>query len=244
MRGTTAAFLIGLSVPFPALSAAADVKGAHTAVERGHELNDPLIQTFENASIDWRRGVVAVEAGTAADLRTPSAAAARSGAEKRAKETARARLVTLLKVLALHGSRHLDPAEIDRALGRAKVISSEAQSNGGVVLGMELSFGDWTPASPLSANTASAPDANAAASPEVALSVTECRLQAAPLVVVGNRPIETQAARYRPATSLPTGTRAIAAHLDAEGRIVVDDKIEVRQIVGHTVVVYFQRLVK
>jgi hypothetical protein len=200
---------------------------------------DPLIETLENGSIDWRAGSLTALGGAAADLRMPSAASARTRAERAARRAAQARLASLLRELPLGRGRHLEAADVERALARARVESVDYASNGGATVRLTSRFGDWAEAAPPSPNPEPSP---AHPGPgELALSMATCRLQAAPSLVFARPPgraaepgeeaaagptrasAEVREARYRLAASLPPGARPGPARLDGQGRIVLAD---------------------
>jgi hypothetical protein len=203
-------------------------------------VSDPFVQEKSGVVIDWRAGTVAVTAGAAADLRMPSADIARPGAERRARAAARVRIAEALRALPLGGGRRLDEAAVARAVARARTTSTEYQSNGGVVVRMEVAFGDWaavTPPAPLPPGTDAVPTEAA----PVALWLAEGRFAAAPLVVVGGREITLGSAKYTTASALPTGVRPLTVHVDKIGRLVVEGNGNQRELAGRPAVIYLQK---
>lgn len=209
-------------------------------IARATAAGDPLTEEKSGgaAVIDWRRGAIAATGGAAADHRMPSADAARPGAERRARAAARARLAEVLRTLPLGGGRHLDEAAVTRAVEHAHLVSIDYQSNGGALVRMEVAFGAWTDSAAESPVTAGAtvtgaagagappftPDASAPASLAVAplaLSLSEARLAAAPLVVVGGQEVAVSSARYVVGGEVPTGVKPLAARSDKKGRLLV-----------------------
>src|SRR5206468_8800946 len=94
---------------------------------------DPLHETRGGAEIDWGEGTLTAQGGAAADLRMPSAEVARPGSLRRARAAALGKLRAALVELPLGGGRSLTPDAIDRALGRARTVGVDYQSNGGAV---------------------------------------------------------------------------------------------------------------
>lgn len=205
--------------------------------------SDPFVQEKSGVVIDWRAGTVAVTAGAAADIRMPSADVARPGAERRARTAIRGRIAEALRGLPLGGGRRLDEAAVARAVARARVTSSEYQSNGGAVVRMEVAFGDWAevmPPAPLPAGGGAVVNE---VSP-VALWLSEGRFAAAPLVVVGGREITLGSAKYTTAAGLPTGVRPLTAHADKAGRLLIDEGGNPRELAGKPAVIYLQKILR
>jgi hypothetical protein len=194
--------------------------------------SDPLVQEDSGTVVNWRRGIVAATAGAAPDHRTPSAEVARAGAERRARASARARIGEALRKLPLGGGRKLDELAVTRAIERARVAELEYQSNGGVMVTMEVAFGTWAASASASASEKpSRPDGGSAdddgAAPPsrgapTALSLSEGRLGAAPVVVVGGREVEPSAVRYATGAPPPGGPRPAKAKLDKKGRLIIE----------------------
>src|SRR5450432_781459 len=154
-----------------------------------------LVETREGVTIDWRAGTLSASGGAAADLRMPTVDLARPGAERRARAVAIGKLRGALAVLPLGGGHRLDPDRIDRALGVARAVDVQYQSNGGAVVRMEVVFADWL----------AAPGA-----PSVTLTVHEAHLAASPTAVVGGKEISIGAATYHLGAP-PAGAEARAA---------------------------------
>jgi hypothetical protein len=189
---------------------------------------DSLVEDRVGAVIDWRRGTIAATGGAAADQRMPSAEAARPGAERRARAAALARLAELLRILPLGGARNLDELAVRRALTRARATSLEYQSNGGAVVRLEIDFGAWSDTVPIGKGRndgdVAGPLADDPMLPrpaEVALTVPEAHLAAAPLLVVGGREMMPARVRYMTATELPVGVKPLVARADKQGRLLV-----------------------
>ena len=216
---------------------------------------DPFVEDKSGASIDWRRGIIEATGGAAADHRMPSADVARPGAERRARAVARARIAEILRNLPLGGGRRLDEEAVSRALGRARSVTVEYQSNGGVLVRLEVSFADWGPSQPPTAGGhgqnagVTNRDVSAASSPErepepVAFLLAEGRLAAAPLVVVRGREIALSHARYMAASTVPAGATVLTAHVDKKGRLLLDDDRSSPELAGHPAVVYVQKILR
>src|SRR5262245_35533129 len=135
----------------------------------------PLKQTLAGAAVDWEAGTIVASAGAAADLRMPSVDLSRPGAQRRAQAAAAAKLRAALAGLPLGSGNKLSNAEIDRAVGRARPVDVQYQSNGGAIVRSELRFGDWL-------DPPSSPDA-------VSIAITSGRLAAAPAARVGKRDV-------------------------------------------------------
>jgi len=226
-----------------ALGAGAD-DGAQAA-------GDPFVQELKGATVDWRHGKLVAHGVAAGDWRMPSAEMARAGAERRARSAGRARLSEALRALPLGGGRRLEAAGIERALGRARTMAVEYQSNGGVDVQLEISFGDWrdTPApSPASSShdgaSPAAPDAAEARSPALALRLGEGPLAAAPVVVIRGTEAELGVARYAPTAELPSGTRPVAVKTDKKGRLLVEGDAAVEDFSRRDAVIYVHKVVR
>jgi hypothetical protein len=208
---------------------------------------DPFVQELKGVTVDWRRGKLTVHGVAAGDWRMPSAEIARAGAERRARSAGRARLGEALRALPLGGGRRLEAAGIERAVGRARTVGVEYQSNGGVDLQLEIAFGDWrdTPAPPSSSSSrdGAAPAAEARP-PAVALRLGEGSLAAAPVVVVKGTEAELGAARYAPTGDLPAGTRPIPVKSDKKGRLLVDGDASVEDFSRRDAVIYVHKLLR
>jgi hypothetical protein len=144
----------------------------------------PLTETRDGVEIDWAEGTLTAPAGSAADLRMPSADVARAGAVRRAEAAARVLLGRALAELPLGGGRKLATAEVARAVGRARASRTEYQTNGGALVWLTVRFGDWSEAAP-----------EGPASPAAVVAVPAMHLGAAPLAKLG--PVRVTARRRR-----------------------------------------------
>ena len=165
-----------------------------------------LKETRGGAEVDWEAGTIGASAGAAADLRMPSVDLARPGAQRRAQAGAVAKLRAALQGLPLGSGNKLTAPEIDRALGRARAVDVQYQSNGGAIVRMELRFGDWL-------ETPTTPDGFAVAVPAI-------RLGAAPTARIGKRDVRVGAAVYR-ITDARTVKNVADGKVDKDGRIVL-----------------------
>ena len=166
---------------------------------------DALKQTLAGAAIDWEAGTIAATGSAAADLRMPSVDLSRPGAQRRAQAAAVAKLRAALAALPLGAGAKLTAAEIDRAVGRARALDVQYQSNGGAIVRMEVRFGDWL-------ETPSAPDG-------FAVAVASMHLGAAPTARVGKRDVRVGAAVYRVADK--AAKNATDGRVDKDGRLVL-----------------------
>jgi hypothetical protein len=193
----------GNSVAALALLAALALQAGAVRAERG---GVTLKETRAGADIDWEAGTIAASAGAAADLRMPTVDLARPGAERRAKAGAVAKLRTALAGLPLGAGSKLTGPEIERALGRARAIDTQYQSNGGAVVRVEIRFGDWL----------EAPNPAVA----LAVSVPSSHLGAAPTARIGKRDVRVGAAVYR--TGDAKADKNVAdGRVDKDGRLVL-----------------------
>jgi hypothetical protein len=182
---------------------AAVALGAQAArAERGAALKE----TRAGAEIDWEAGTIAATAGAAADLRMPSVDLSRPGAQRRAQAGAIAKLRAALASLPLGAGGKLTGPEIDRAVGRARPVDIQYQSNGGAIVRVEIRFGDWLEAP----------------NPAVALEldVPSSHLAAAPTARIGKRDVRVGAAVYRMAEGKGDKKRP-DAKVDKDGRLVL-----------------------
>jgi len=166
----------------------------------------PLKQTLAGATVDWEAGTLAASGGAAADLRMPSVDQSRPGAQRRAQAAAVAKLRAALVSLPLGSGNKLTNAEVDRALGRARAIDVQYQSNGGAIVRTEVRFGDWleTPT----------------AAEGFAVAVASAHLGAAPTARIGKRDVRVGAAVYR--VSDGKGVKNVAdGKVDKDGRLVL-----------------------
>jgi hypothetical protein len=109
---------------------------------------DTLVRPLGEAQVDWERGLLRVRAGAAPDLRMPGPDAARADAQRRATDRARGMLKEALGDLPLGSGRKLSRSTIEAAVGRSRTLSVDYQSNGGVLLEIELAFADLDPPKP------------------------------------------------------------------------------------------------
>ncbi|HEY0706275.1 MAG TPA: hypothetical protein VGG33_05725 [Polyangia bacterium] len=195
-----------------------------------------LLRPLAGAEVDWEAGTVTVEAGAAADLQMPGPDAARAAAQRQARAQATAILKDALRALPLGGGRKLSTAAAAAAAGRAKIANIDHQSNGGVILRLQVSFADLTePVSgPAGAREESAavPDAGVEApSPTragkkadddeaIAIAVASMPLSVAPEVVVDGKERTLGSAVYRLGEP-PSGKAALAAKKDKTGRLLL-----------------------
>jgi len=190
--GSSAAFALAVAVLLAAGGARAD---------RG----DALKQTLAGAAVDWEAGTISATGGAAADLRMPSVDLSRPGAQRRAHAAAVAKLRAALTTLPLGSGNKLTGPEIDRAIGRARDVDVQYQSNGGAIARVEIRFGDWL-------ETPSAPDG-------FAVAVASMHLGAAPTARVGKRDVRVGAAVYRVADK--AAKNATDGRVDKDGRLVL-----------------------
>ncbi len=176
-----------------------------------------LVGRVGDVTVDWERGTLTAQGGAAADIRMPSPDLARPGAERRARAAGLAKLRAGLLALPLGGGRTLSKAAVERAVARATTVAVDYQSNGGAVVRLAVRFGDWD--ENVKDGAGPVPDPTAPPS-EVILSVAVMPLGAAPIVVRGGRELMTSAARYKIGPP-PPSVRALSAHGDAQGRLVL-----------------------
>jgi hypothetical protein len=157
----------------------------------------------------------------------PSADLARPGAERRARAGALGRLEKALAELPLGEGRKLSREEVQRAVGRARTVGVEYQSNGGAVVRLQVGFGDWLPAAP-------------AAGP--ALAVGEMQLAAAPKVKVGKQDVTVGTARYRVGHA-PADAAAVAVKVDRQGQLVsAGPASSTEKLAGAAIVIYVRKV--
>ena len=204
---------------------------------------DALIQESKGVVVDWRRGILIAHAGAAGDLRMPSAEIARAGAQRRAGDAGRARLGEALRSLPLGGGRKLDAASIDRALQRAQPKRIEYQSNGGVLLDLELPFGAWNDPVP----TPPGHDAGAlaaGAAPSVALRLTEGSLAAEPTLLIGETEVTFGSVRYALVSELPADSHPLVVRADKKGRLVSKEAEPTKDLALRNAVIYVQKILR
>jgi hypothetical protein len=196
---------------------------------------DPLTATQGGVTVDWQSGTLVAGGGAAADVRMPSVDLARPGAERRARAVAEAKLRSALAALPLGGGQTLKPAEIDRALARARTVDLQYQSNGGAVVRLQVPFGAWL--------EFAAPDGKTASPEPIAtLAVHTMRLAAAPPAKIGGRDVRVGAATYRVGQA-PAAANAVAAKVDHGDRLVLaaDGDLAAKLARG-LVVIYVQKV--
>jgi hypothetical protein len=190
----------------------------------------PLRDSVAGADVSWDKGTLSVSAGAAADLRMPSVDLARPGAERRALATGQTKLRAALAALPLGQGHKLTAPEIDRAVGRARSIDVQYQSNGGAVVRVEVKFGDWLEAPP-------EPPA------VLALAVKSTRLGAAPTARVGGRDVRIGAATYVMGDAAPKNV--VDAKVDKEGRLVLaGDTALVDKLARGAVLIYVGKVLR
>ena len=183
-----------------------------TGVARA-DRDGPLKQNLAGATVDWEAGTLAASAGAAADLRMPSVDLSRPGAQRRAQAAAVAKLRAALVSLPLGSGNKLTNPEIERALGRARAIDVQYQSNGGAVVRVEIRFGDWLEAPNAQVSAQSKNDSFAIAVPAI-------HLGAAPTARIGKRDVRVGAAVYR-ITGGKVDKNVADAKVDKDGRLVL-----------------------
>ena len=188
-----------------------------------HDAGGELKTTRDGVAIDWGAGTLSASGGAAADLRMPSVDLARPGADRRARAAALAKLRAALETLPLGGGRKLDASHIDRALTRAKVADVQYQSNGGAIVRLELSFGDWL---------------EDASPPSVTLSASAAHLAAAPAARVAGREVTLGAATYRVGAA-PADAHARTAKVDHAGHLTVEGDAELADKLARSVAVIY-----
>ncbi len=204
---------------------------------------DPFVQEAKGVVVDWRQGTLTARGVAAADWRTPSAEVARLGAERRARSEGRSRLGEALRALPLGGGRHLAPAEIARAVERARADRVDYQSNGGVALRLQVAFGDWDEAAPAAHASPDAGPPSAEAEP-LPLLLAEGALGAAPVLLIGQQEIPLGRVSYAPTGELGAGVHPVAIHTDKKGRLVADDGLKAEALTRRRVVIYVQKLTR
>jgi hypothetical protein len=183
--------------------------GAVAGVARA-DRDGPLKQNLAGATVDWEAGTLAASAGAAADLRMPSVDLSRPGAQRRAQAAAVAKLRAALVSLPLGSGNKLTNPEIDRALGRARAVDVQYQSNGGAIVRVEIRFGDWL----------ETPHAQASGKDGFAVAVPSIHLGAAPTARIGKRDVRVGAAVYR-ITGGKVDKNVADAKVDKDGRLVL-----------------------
>ncbi|HJX64856.1 MAG TPA: hypothetical protein VJ860_13005 [Polyangia bacterium] len=194
-----------------------------------------LIRSLAGAEVDWSAGTVTASAGAAADMRMPSPAAARPGAERRARAAAVEKLRAALRALPVRGKQRLEEKQVEVALGHASTTRTEYQSNGGVVLWVGVKFEELLESSSTAATTTTTPTI------PLALAVGAMPLELAPLLVSGGKEIVARHARYHQG---PPPAGAISVRRDDQGRLLLSQSSEstLDQLAGGPVVIYLQKI--
>ena len=225
----------GLSVPKPPKGVAGVavllwVTLAHAAAPAS------LLRPLAGAEVDWSAGTVTASAGAAADMRMPSPAAARPGAERRARAVAVEKLRAALRALPVRGNQRLEEKQVEAALGRVSTTRIEYQSNGGVVLWAGVKFEELVESA--SATTTATATTTAAAT---ILAVAAMPLQLEPVLVSGGKEIVAGHARYHQG---PRPAGAISVRRDDKGRLLLPESSEstLDQLAGGPVVIYLQKV--
>jgi hypothetical protein len=201
-----------------------------SALAAGARAGDPLQETRAGATVDWQAGTLAATGGAAPDLAMPSVDLARPGATRRATAAAQAKLRAALSELPT-GAAKLTPAEIERAIGHARAVDTQLQSNGGAVVRVEVRFGDWL-------------EKPVAAEPAAVLTVPAMRLGAAPAVRIGGREAQIGAALYRLGTA-PPDAHAIPARVDGKGRVELPREVDREDKLAHgAALIYVQKVLR
>jgi hypothetical protein len=198
-----------------------------------------LVQPLAGAEVDWSAGTVTASAGAAADMRMPSPAAARPGAERRARAAAIEKLRSALRLLPLRGHERLGEKQVEAALGHASTMRTEYQSNGGVVLWVGVRIeGLWGNAS---TTTTTATTTTTTTTLPVVLAVGAMPLELTPLVVAGSRESVVRRVRYQ---LDPPPAGAISVRRDDKGRLVLPKGAEATldALAGGPVVIYLQKV--
>jgi hypothetical protein len=140
----------------------------------------------------------------------PSVDLSRPGAQRRAQAAAVAKLRAALVSLPLGSGNKLTNPEIERALGRARPVDVQYQSNGGAVVRVEIRFGDWLETPNLPSNPKDG----------FAVAVPSIHLGAAPTARIGKRDVRVGAAVYR-ITGGKVDKSVADAKVDKDGRLVL-----------------------
>jgi hypothetical protein len=194
-----------------------------------------VVRPLAGAEVDWSAGTVTASAGAAADMRMPSPAAARPGAERRARAAALDKLRAALRALPLRGKQRLGEKQIEAALGHASTTRTEYQSNGGVVLWVGVKFEELLESSSTAATTTTT------ATIPLALTVAAMPLELAPLLASGAKEIVAGHVRYYQG---PPPTGAISVRRDDQGRLLLSQGSDstLDQLAAGPVVIYLQKI--
>ena len=211
-----------------------------------------LVRQLAGVDVDWSAGTVTASAGAAADMRMPSPDAARPGAERRARAAAVEKLRAALRVLPVRGKERLGEKQVDAALARASTTRIEYQSNGGVVLWVQVRFEDLVEnasTTPFGGFGTDSPPhqpprtsrAPVAATGSVVLAVGAMPLELAPSLLADGKEIVLGRVRYHQG---PAPADAIGVRRDDKGRLVLPKGSEsaLDQLAGGPVVIYLQKV--
>jgi hypothetical protein len=217
-----------------------------------------LVRQLAGVEVDWSAGTVTASAGAAADMRMPSPDAARPGAERRARAAAVEKLRAALPVLCVRGSERLGVKQVDAALARASTIRIEYQSNGGVVLWVQVRFEDLVenasttpfggfgtdspPHLPPRASRAPVAATTTATTTEpFSLAVAAMPLELAPSVLADGKEIVAERVRYHQG---PPPADAISVRRDDKGRLVLPKGSQptLDRLARGSVVIYLQKV--
>jgi len=207
-----------------------------------------LVRPLAGAEVDWSAGTVTASAGAAADMRLPSADAARPGAERRARAAATEKLRAALRLLPMRREARLGELEIKAALGHASIARIEYQSNGGVVLWMQVRFEDLG----MSASNASAqavategparqPAHVAPGAIPIILAVGAMELEVAPMLLADGREIVARSVRYRQGKA---PADAVNVRRDERGRLLPAQGggLQPERLAEGPIVIYLQKV--
>ncbi len=199
-----------------------------------------LVRPLAGAEVDWSAGTVTASAGAAADMRMPSPAAARPGAERRARAAALDKLRAALRALPLRGKQRLGEKQVEAALGQASTTRIEYQSNGGVVLWVGVRFTDLV-ASAATTSTSTTTATSTTTTTATVLAVAAMPLELEPLLVSGGKEIVAGHARYHQG---PPPTDAINVRRDDNGRLLLPSGSQstLDQLAAGPVVIYLQKV--
>ncbi|MGB8298597.1 MAG: hypothetical protein WCG85_24490 [Polyangia bacterium] len=236
VRGARGGWWGGLSVPKPPKGVAAVALLLWVNLTQA-AAPASLIRPLAGAEVDWSAGMVTASGGAAADMRMPSPAAARPGAERRARAAAVEKLRAALSALPVRGSQRLGEKQVEAALGRASTTRIEYQSNGGVVLWVGVRFTDLV----ASATATTTAMTTATATGSVVLAVGAMPLELAPLLVSGGKETVVCSARYH---QRPPPAGAISVRRDDKGRLLLPKGSEstLDQLAAGLVVIYLQKV--
>jgi hypothetical protein len=180
-----------------------------------------LVRPLGEAEVDWSRGLVRARAGAAADLRMPGPDSARADAQRRARNRGLALLRTALADLPLGPGRKPSKTAIEAALTRVKTPTVDYQSNGGVLLEVQVGFGDLDAPAAKPAPRGEKPPAEPAepAEPGLTIAVPSMPLEAMPTLLLRKQDLPVTAV-YRVGDP-PRGVTAVRARRDKAGRLLL-----------------------